>query len=157
MSHLIATQLSTRVKLLKGDLSMSGADMTNLMGSNVLNSVVQRPTIGLHLPMVSRPRRPPPGLPVPPHFWSVSKEGDGAGNFGKIEDAVTQLSASIVGCHRETVRRETGLENCPSSNLHQFVPQVSHTRHEFIPPSVKSTLKKGKNYDVKTLFFLWTI
>ena len=152
--NLIANKFSIRAKLLKGDLPMSGADMTTSMGSYVPNSVVQRPPLGLHLPMVSRPRRPPPGLPVPPHFWSASNGGEGARSFGKIEDAVTQLSASIVGCHRETVRRETGLENCPSSNLHQFVPQVSHSRHEFIPPSIKSNLKRGNNYNVKTLFSL---
>ena len=156
--NLIANKFSIRAKLLKGDLPKSGADITTSMGSNVLNSAMQRPTLGLHLPRASRPMRPPPGLPVPPQFGSqgglsLSHEGDRGGNFGKIGDAVTQLSASIVGCHREAVRRETGLENCPSSNLHQFVPQHPHSRHEFISPSSKATVERGNNYHAKTRFY----
>ena len=57
------------------------------------------------------------------------------GHLGEIRSSVTQLSASIVSCHRETVRRVTAVENCPSSNLHHFVQQVPHTRHEYSPPT----------------------
>ena len=146
MSQMIATRFSTRAKLLKGDLPNSGAEMT----TSTLNAVMQRPALDQPLPIVSRPRRPPPGLPASPQF--EAEEGlpvsHGAGDFGKIGDVVTQLTASIVGCHRETVRRETGLENCPSSNLHQFIPQVPHSRHEFIQPSIKSTMKRGHNYTI---------
>ena len=147
MSQMIATRFSTRAKLLKGDLPNSGPEMT----TSPLNAVMQRPPLGRSQPIESMLRQPPPGLPVPPQFGS--KEGlpvnHGAGDFGKIGDVVTQLSASIVGCHRETVRRETGLENCPSSNLHQFVPQVPHSRHEFNPPSIKSNVKKGNYHQMK--------
>ena len=147
MSQIIATKFTTRAKLLKGDLPNLGADMTTSMGLNVLDPGVLKPPHGPPLPTVSRPRRPPPGLPVPPHFGS--KDGfpvnHGAGDLGKIGEVVTELRASIVGCHREIVRRETGLEICPSSNLHQFVPQAPHTRHEFIPPSIKSTMKRSNN------------
>ena len=129
MSQMIATQFSVRTKLLKGDLPKSGAEMTIPFGQP--------------LPLISKPRRPPPGLPVPPLFGLP--ESQRAGDFGTIGEVVTQLSASIVGCHHETVRRETGLENCPSSNLHQFVPQVPHSRHEFVQPSVKFTMKRGNN------------
>ena len=140
MTQMIATQFSMRAKVLKGDLANSGAEITR--------------TPPQPLPMVSRLRRPPPGLPVTPMFGtqgglpSVHEEG----GFGGIGDVVTQLRTSIVGCHRETVKRETGLENCPSSNLHQFVPQVPHSRHEFIPPSMKSTMKRGNNQHVKISF-----
>ena len=146
MSQMIATRFSTRAKLLKGDLPNSGAEMT----TSTLNAVMQRPALGQPLPIVSRPRRPPPGLPASPQFEAEEglPVGHGAGDFGKIGDVVTQLTASIVGCHRETVRRETGLENCPSSNLHQFIPQVPHSRHEFIQPSIKSTMKRGHNYTI---------
>ena len=143
MSQMIATKFTTRVKLLKGDLP----NVTTSTGLNVLDPTVQSPPHRPPLPTVPRPSRPPPGLPVPPHFGS--KDGFpvnyGAGDLGKIGEVVTQLRASIVGCHRETVRRETDLEICPSSNLHHFVPQAPHTRHEFIPPSIKSTMKKGNN------------
>ncbi len=148
MSYIIATQFSTQVKLLRGDLPKSGAEMTTSMGSNELPSVVP-------LPMVSRPRRPPPGLPVPAQFRKLEAlpANHGSGDFAKIGDVVTQLSASIVGCHREPVMRETGLENCPSSNLHNFVPQVPHSRHELIPPSIKSTENRGNIYHTNTRFF----
>ena len=147
MSQIIATKFTTRAKLLKGDLTNTGEDMTVSMGLNVLDPGVLRPQHRPTLPTVSRPRRPPPGLPVPPHFGS--KDGfpvnHGAGDLGKIGEVVTQLRASVVGCHRETVRRETDLEICPSSNLHHFVPQAPHTRHEFIPPSIKYTFNRGNN------------
>ena len=68
------------------------------------------------------------------------------GHLGEIRSSVTQLRASIVGCHRETVRRVTAVENCPSSNLHHFVQQVPHSRHEYSPPtdSHRSKVKGGK-------------
>ena len=64
----------------------------------------------------------------------------------EVGGAVTKLQASIVGCHRETVRRVTAVENCPSSNLHHFVQQVPHSRHEYSPPtdSHRSKVKGGK-------------
>ena len=150
MSQIIATKFTTRAKLLKGDLPNLGEDRTTLTGSNVLDTAVLGPPHGPPLPIVSRPSRPPPGLPIPHKFGPVNH---GAGDLGKIGEVVTQLRASIVGCHRETVRRETGLDICPSSNLHQFVPQAPHTRHEFIPPSIKSTMKKGNNSLVKARFY----
>ena len=155
MSQIIATKFTTRAKLLKGDLPNLGEDWTTLTGSNVLDTAVLGPQHGPPLPIVSRPSRPPPGLPLPQQFGS--KDGfpvnHGAGDLGKIGEVVTELRASIVGCHREIVRRETDLEICPSSNLHQFVPQAPHTRHEFIPPSIKSTMKKGNNSLVKARFY----
>ena len=68
------------------------------------------------------------------------------GHLGEIRSSVTQLRASIVGCHRETVRRVTAVENCPSSNLHHFVQQVPHSRHEYSPPtdSHRSKVNGGK-------------
>ena len=141
---MIATQFTTRAKLLKGDLLQSGPEMTR--------GVLKRPPPGLPLPVVARPRFPPPGFPVLPQFGTQGGmaicQGDGKGGVvanGKIVDAVTQLSASIVGCHRETVTRETGLECCPSSNQHHFVPQKPHSRHEFDPTSKKATVKNGNN------------
>ena len=79
------------------------------------------------------------------------------GHLGEIRSSVTQLRASIVGCHRETVRRVTAVEDCPSSNLHHFVQQVPHSRHEYSSPPDNqriSEVKKGKfrivqlNYNV---------
>ena len=63
-----------------------------------------------------------------------------------VGGAVTKLRASIVGCHRETVRRVTAVENCPSSNLHHFVQQVPHSRHEYSTPtgSQRFKVKGGK-------------
>ena len=147
---MIATRFSTRAKLLKGDLANSGPEMT----TSPLNAVMQRPPLGQSQQIVSM-LRPPPGLPVPVPPQFGSKEGlpvnYGAGDFGKLGDVVTQLTSSIVGCHRETVRRETGLEDCPSSNLHQFIPQVPHSRHEFNPPSIKSTVKRGNHHQMKQI------
>ena len=136
MSNMIATQLSVRTKLLKGDLPKSGAEIATPLGQP--------------LPMVAKPRRPPPGLSVPLPFGSQGRlpASQGLGDFGTLGEVVTQLNASIVGCHRETVRRETGLDNCPSSNLHQFVPQVPHSRHEFIHPSIKLTLDRGNSVHI---------
>ena len=145
MSNMIATKFSTRAKLLRGDLPKSEAEMTTSMGSPLLTSVLQRPPPALPMPMESRPKRPPPGLPLPPQFGLGLPVNHGGGDFGKIGNVVTQMCDSIVGCHRETVRRETDLENCPSSNLHQFVPKVPHSIHEFISPSIKSTGKRGNN------------
>ena len=120
---MIATQFKIRAQLLKGDLPKSGST-----------------------PLAAKPIRPPPGLPVPPHLGGVpvqknAKEGEGTD--GEIVDTVKQLRASILGCHRETVRRDTGLENCPSSNIHHFVPQQPHSRHELSPPALMTTLKRG--------------
>ena len=111
MSQIIATKFTTRAKLLKGDLPNLGADMTTSMGLNVLDPGALTPPHGPSLRTVSRPRRPPPELPVPPHFGS--KDGfpvnHGAGDLGMIGEVVTKL------------------------------------RHEFIPPSIKSTMKRGNN------------
>ena len=136
MSQIIATKFTTRAKLLKGDLP----NFTTSTG--LQDPTVQSPLHRPPPPTVPRPSRPPPGLPIPHKFGPVNH---GAGDLGKIGEVVTQLRASIVGCHRETVRRETVLDICPSSNRHQFVPQAPHTRHETIPPSIKSTMKKGNN------------
>ena len=59
MSQMIATQLATRVKLLKGDLPKMGEEMTT-----------SRSPTGLPVPKVMLPRRPPPGLPILPQFGS---------------------------------------------------------------------------------------
>ena len=132
MSRLIANQFATRAKLLKGDLSKPGIETPT-------PATMKRFPPGLPLPNGSGPRRPPPGLPLP--MGSGSDEA--VGESEKIGDTVTQLRASIVGCHREPVKRETGLDNCPYSNEHHFVKQMPHTRHEFLPKVVHSTLNQG--------------
>ena len=141
MSQIIATKLTTRAKLLKGDLP----NFTTSTG--LQDPTVQSPLHRPPPPTVPRPSRPPPGLPLPQQFGS--KDGfpvnHGAGDLGKMGEVVTELRASIVGCHREIVRSKTGLEICPSSNLHQFVPQAPHTQHEFILPSIKYTFNRGNN------------
>ena len=112
------------------------------------------PPPGLPLPKGAGPRRPPPGLPLPmgvglshppPGLPTASENGSTCPTPDSIGDTVTQLRASIVGCHRETVRRETGLDSCPSSNLHYFVQQSPHSRHEYIPPTAHSSLSQS-NY-----------
>ena len=161
MSQMIANQFATRAKLLKGDLSKPGFEtsftastMTRLPPGLPLPSGSgprrpppglpktkgagpRRPPPGLYLPMGAGPSHPPPGLPPPLETSSTCPLPD------LIGDTVTQLRASIVGCHRETVRRETGLDSCPSSNLHYFVKQSPHSRHDYIPPTVQSTLSQS--------------
>ena len=155
MSQTIASKFTTRAKLLKGDLSNSGTEMTTPKMSRPPPGL-PTPT-GLQLPKMSTPSRPPPGLPIPsglrlpklskpscsPPVLPLPSLGPLPAATGVIGDAVTQLRASIVGCHREPVRRETGLDNCPYSNEHHFVQQMPHTRHEFIPKVVKTTLNQG--------------
>ena len=112
------------------------------------------PPPGLPLPKGAGPRRPPPGLPLPmgvglshppPGLPTASENGSTCPTPDSIGDTVTQLRASIVGCHRETVRRETGLDFCPSSNLHHFVKQSPHSRHDYFPPTAQSCLSQS-NY-----------
>ena len=134
MSQLIANKFDTRAKLLKGDLSNSGTEMTTPKMSHPPPGLPTPP--GLQLPKLSKPSRPPPGLPLP-------SLGPLPTATGEIGDAVIELCASIVGCHREPVRRETGLDNCPYSNEHHFVKQMPHTRHEYLPKVVHSTLNQG--------------
>ena len=135
MSHMIASKFTTRAKLLKGDLSNSGTEMTTYKISRPPPGLPTPP--GLQLPKLSKPSRPPPGLPLP-------SLGLLPAATGKIGDTVIELCASIVGCHRELVRRETGLDNCPYSSEHHFVQQMPHTRHEFLPKVVQSTLNQDK-------------
>ena len=161
MSQMIANQFATRAKLLKGDLSKPGFE------TSFTASTMTRLPPGLPLPSGSGPRRPPPGLPMPKGAGLRSPPPGlslpmGAGPSHPppglpptletsstcplpdlIGDTVTQLRASIVGCHQETVRRETGLDSCPSSNLHHFVKQSPHSRHDYIPPTVQSTLSQS--------------
>ena len=162
MSIMIATQFATRAKLLKGDFSKPGIEMPATSPTMKRNppglplpsgSGARSPPPGLplpkdaqgrlppgfSLPMGAGPRRPPPGLPAPSETVSTCPSPD------QIGDTVTQLRASIVGCHRETVRRETGLDFCPSSNLHHFVKQSPHSRHDYIPPTAQSCLSQS-NY-----------
>ena len=155
MSQMIATKLRTRAQLLKGDLSNSGTEMTTTKMSRPPPGLPTPP--GLKLPKVSKPSRLPPGLPIPfglqlPKLSNPSRPPPGLplpslgtlpAAIGEIGDAVDKLRASIVGCHREPVRRESGLDNCPYSNEHHFVQQMPHTRHEFFPKVVKSSLNQG--------------
>ena len=150
MSQMIASKFTTRAKLLKGDLSNSGTEMTTYK--------ISRPPPGLQLPKLSKISSPPPGLPTPPGLQlpKLSKPsrpppglplpslGPLPAATGKIGDTVIELCASIVGCHRELVRRETGLDNCPYSSEHHFVQQMPHTRHEFLPKVVQSTLNRDQ-------------
>ena len=135
MSQVIASKFTTRAKLLKGDLSNSGTEMNAYKISRPPPGLPTPP--GLQLPKLSKPSRPPPGLPLP-------SLGPLPAATGEIGDAVIELRASIVGCHRELVRRETGLDNCPYSSEHHFVQQMPHTRHEFLPIVVQSTLNQDK-------------
>ena len=135
MSQVIACKFTTRAKLLKGDLSNSGTEMTTYKISRPPPGLLTPP--GLQLPKLSKPSRPPPGLPLP-------SLGPLPAATGKIGDTVIELCASIVGCHRELVRRETGLDNCPYSSEHYFVQQMPHTRHEFLPKVVQSTLNRDQ-------------
>ena len=155
MSQVIASKFTTRAKLLKGDLSNSGTEMTTSKMSRPPPGLPTPP--GLQLPKLSKPSRLPPGLPIPsglnlPKLSKPSRPPPGLplpslrplpAATGEIGDAVIELRASIVGCHREPVRRETGLDNCPYSNEHHFVKQMPHTRHEFLPKVVHSTLNQG--------------
>ena len=150
MSQMIANQLTTRMRLLKGDLSKpSDVMMPTCVGSE---EFVQRPLSlppGLPLPKMSGPLRPPPGFPVANMGRFPAFIG------GEIGDTITNLQASIVGCHRETVRRDIPLENCPSSNLHYHVRSIPHTRHEPKLPAPTVTVKKGYNfnYEIQIILF----
>ena len=154
MSQVIASKFTTRAKLLKGDLSNSGTEMTTYKISRPPPGL---PTpAGLQLPKLSKPSRPPPGLPTPPglqlpklskpscppHGLPLPSLGLLSAATGEIGETVIELRASIVGCHREVVRRETGLDNFPYSSEHHFVQQMPHTRHEFLPKVVQSTLNQ---------------
>ena len=159
---MIASRFTTRSKLLKGDFSNPGIEtpataptMKRISPGLPLpsGSGPRRLPPGLPLPKDAGPRRPPPGFSLPMHPESrrsppglpppsVSESRQPPPDL--IGDTVTQLRASIVGCHRETVRRETGLDFCPSSNLHHFVQQSPHSRHEYISPTVQSTLNQSK-------------
>ena len=171
---MIANQLTTRMRLLKGDLSKpSDVMMPTCVGSE---EFVQRPLSlppGLPLPKMSGPLRPPPGFPVanmgrflplpkmsgtlrPPPGFPVANMGRFPAFIGgEIGDTITNLQASIVGCHRETVRRDIPLENCPSSNLHYHVRSIPHTRHEPKLPAPTVTVKKGYNfnYEIQIILF----
>ena len=114
----------------------------------------RRPPPGLPLPKGAGSRSPPPGLPLPTSVGpshppsglpTPSETGSTCPPPDSIGDTVTQLRASIVGCHRETVRREIGLDFCPSSNLHHFVKQSPHSRHDYFPPTAQSCLSQS-NY-----------
>ncbi len=137
MTQLIANQLAIRAQLLKGDFSKPGIETPT-------SATIKRFPPGLPLPNGSEPRRHPPGFPLPMGFGSDEALGKGE----KIGDTVTQLRASIVGCHRETVRRETGLEYCPSSNLHHFIQQSPHSSHEYIPPAHQSSSSQSNKYTI---------
>ena len=161
MSQMIANRFATRAKLLKGDLSKPGFE------TSFTASTMTRLPPGLPTPKGAGPRRPPPGLPVPkgpgprsprpglslpmvagpshlpPGLPPPLETSSTCPLPDLIGDTVTQLRASIVGCHQETVRRETGLDSCPSSNLHHFVKQSPHSRHDYIPPTVQSTLSQS--------------
>ena len=147
---MIANQLTIRMRLLKGDLSKpSDVMMPTCVGSE---EFVQRPLSlppGLPLPKMSGPLRPPPGFPVA----NMGRFSTFIG--GEIGDTITNLQASIVGCHRETVRRDIPLENCPSSNLHYHVRSIPHTRHEPKLPAPTVTVKKGYNfnYEIQIILF----
>ena len=159
MSQMIASKFATRAKLLKGDLSNSGTEMTTSKISRPPPGLPTPP--GLQLPKLSKPSRPPPGistLPVlqlpklskpsrPPPGLPLPTLATLPAPIEEIGDTVTKLQASIIGCHRETVRRETGLDNCPYSGEHHFVKQRPHSRHEFLPKTAHSPSKKGEKTD----------
>ena len=141
MSQMIANQLTTRMRLLKGDLPKPTDVMPPPLGSDESVCKTLRPPPGLPLSKLSGPSRPPPGFSV----------GD-MGRFpisarGTIGETVTNLQASIVGCHRETVRRDIPLEICPSSNLHYHVKAIPHTRHEPKIPAPTVTVNKGNEFE----------
>ena len=161
---MIANRFTSRAMLLKGDLSMPGFEtpstaptMKRIPTGLPLpsGSGPRSPPPGLPLPKGAGPRHPPPGLPLPmggglshppPGLPTPSEKGSTCPPPDSIGDTVSQLRASIVGCHRETVRRETGLDSCPSSNLHYFVQQSPHSRHEYIPPTVQSTMNQSNKF-----------
>ena len=142
MSQMIANQLATRMRLLKGDLPKPTDAIPPSLGSGESVCQTLRPPPGLPLSKLSGPSRPPPGFSV----------GD-LGRFplsarGIIGETITNLQASIVGCHRETVRRDIPLDICPSSNLHYHVKPIPHTRHEPKIPALIVTVKKGNEFDI---------
>ena len=141
MSQMIANQLTTRMRLLKGDLPKPTAVMPPSLGSDESVRQTLRPPPGLPLSKLSGPSRPPPGFSV----------GD-LGRFplsdrGAIGETISNLQASIVGCHRETVRRDIPLEISPSSNLHYHVKSIPHTRHEPKIPAPTVTVNKGNEFE----------
>ena len=145
MSQIIANQLTTRMRLLKGDLTKpSDAMMPSCAASDGLVNQPLRPPPGLPLPKMSGPSRPPPGFPV------ADRGRIPVFTDRVIGDTIANLHASIVGCHRETVRRDIPLENCPSSNLHYHVKTIPHSRHEPKLPADTVTFKKGKRFNLKS-------
>ena len=85
-----------------------------------------------------------PELPWRP--WESNRHGKDQG----LSQIVSQLKSSVVGSHKENVERTIPLENCPSSNLHHFVPPVPHTSHEIYPSldvRTKNSVLKGKKTD----------
>ena len=139
---MIANQLTTRMRLLKGDLSKpSDVMMPTCVGSDEIVRQPLRPPPGLPLPKVSGPCRPPPGFPVA-DMGRLPVFTDRA-----IGDTITNLQASIVGCHRETVRRDIPLGICPSSNLHYHVKSIPHSRHEAKLTAPAATVKKGNRFN----------
>ena len=100
-----------------------------------------RPPPGLPLPKMSGPCRPPPGFPVA-DMGRIPVFTDRA-----IGDTITNLQASIVGSHRETVRRDIPLGICPSSNLHYHVKSIPHSRHEPKLTAPTVTVKKGNRFN----------
>ena len=138
MSQIIANQFTTRIRLLKGDLSKPSDELSS--------------SVGIHqcVPGMSRPEscvqvtRTPPGFPFPIHRGLQRQQDMGTIPCdGTIGNTVAHLKASIVGCHRETVRRDIPFDNCPSSNLHYYVKSVPHTRHEPRQPVNVKTVVKG--------------
>ena len=76
--------------------------------------------------------------------WESSRHGKDEG----LTQIVSQLKSSVVGSHEENVDRSIPLDNCPSSNLHHFVPPVPHTSHEVYPSldiRTKKSVLNGKN------------
>ena len=145
MSRMIANRFTTRAMLLRGDLSTPGFETPSTAPT------MKRIPTGLPLPKGAGPRCPPPGLPLPMGVGpsrpppGLSETGSTCPPPDSIGDTVTQLRASIVGCHRETVTREIDLDFCPSSNLHHFVKQSPHSRHDYFPPTAQSCLSQS-NY-----------
>ena len=90
MSQMIANQLTTRMRLLKGDLPKPTAVMPPSLGPDESVRQTLRPPPGLPLSKLSGPCRPPPGFSV----------GD-MGRFppparGGIGETIANLQASIV-------------------------------------------------------------
>ena len=85
-----------------------------------------------------------PELPWRP--WESNRHDKDQG----LSQIVSQLKSSVVGSHKENIDRTIPLDNCPSSNLHHFVPPVPHTSHEIYPSldiRTKKSVLKGKKTD----------